>query len=69
LSGRAVDFAAAVRRGRLAVWRGHLPAAIYEAIKTIDNAGWWLSNRDARADGIKFPASWAKAGEGNAEAK
>lgn len=53
-----VSFGKKVRSDKLGEWRPDLPGPVYEALKGIADATWWLANKDNDSSNIGWPLSW-----------
>ncbi len=60
VSAAQTQFALKVRNERMRVWDPDLPDMVFDALRTVDDAAWWLANKDAEVAKIKWPISWAK---------
>jgi hypothetical protein len=57
-SPKQISFADSVRTDKMREWRADLPGDVYAAIRGIDDATWWLANKDNDSTTIKWPKSW-----------
>lgn len=57
-SASQVNFATSVRARKLEEWEPDLDDSIYKALHGVNDAGFWLANKDADTASIRWPSSW-----------
>lgn len=58
-SAAQATFASNMRTKKMAEWKPDLPVHIFNALKGIADATWWLANQSADSSNIGWPKSWA----------
>lgn len=53
-----ISFAKKVRYDKYPEWKADLPAPVYDALRGIADATWWLANKDKDSANIGWPTSW-----------
>jgi hypothetical protein len=55
---KQTSWATNLREALMEQWKPDLPAEVFNALWQIEDATWWLANKDAAASEIKWPESW-----------
>lgn len=55
---KQTSWATNLREALTQEWKPDLPAEVFNALWQIEDATWWLANKDAAASEIKWPESW-----------
>jgi hypothetical protein len=58
VSPAQLKFATQVRNKKMEEWQSDLPNSVWQALKGINDPGWWLANQHKDVANIGWPQSW-----------